>query len=246
MLATLLRKAGHTVEEAASGSAGLARFRENPADIVLTDFVMPGLTGWDVARAVKTINPRVPVVYVTGAAHEIAPHERAAVDAIIEKPCRLTTVHTVLRRLTGKSGGDQPNLVPTCWRLRAPNPRTTHRGAAHLDRVADTDTKVLRNRYPHRSLANGGSCCFRSTRQSRGVPDKRSRACGFTVRVLGRESTAVERNSADGRVGAESTGPAGDAGSYAEGPVIRTRHASGAEGGQLQQGNHQRPADARR
>ncbi len=112
LLATLLRKAGYTVEEATSGSAGLARFRENPADIVLTDFKMPGLTGWDVARAVKTINPRVPVVYVTGAAHEIAPHQRAVVEAIIEKPCRLTTLQTVLRRLTGKSG-DQPNLAPT-------------------------------------------------------------------------------------------------------------------------------------
>ena len=44
-LAYLLRKAGHDVEEAESGSVGLARFREKPADIVLTDFTMTGLTG---------------------------------------------------------------------------------------------------------------------------------------------------------------------------------------------------------
>ena len=36
---------------------------------------------WDVARTVKAINPRVPVVYLTGAAHEIAPHQRAGGDA---------------------------------------------------------------------------------------------------------------------------------------------------------------------
>ena len=111
-LATLLRKAGHTVAEAESGSAGLASFRENPPDIVLTDFTMPGLTGWDVARTVKAINPRVPVVYVTGAAHEIAPHQRAVVEAIIEKPCGLTTLYTVIRRLTGTSG-DRPTVAPT-------------------------------------------------------------------------------------------------------------------------------------
>jgi CheY-like chemotaxis protein len=111
-LATLLRKAGHTVAEAESRSAGLASFRENQADIVLTDFTMPGLTGWDVARTVKAINPRAPVVYVTGAAHEVAPHQRAAVEAIIEKPCGLTTLYTVIRRLTGTSG-DWPTVAPT-------------------------------------------------------------------------------------------------------------------------------------
>ncbi len=110
-LATLLRKAGHDVEEAENGSAGLASFREKPADIVLTDFMMPGLTGWEVARTVKSINPRVPVVYVTGAAHEIAPHQRAAVEAIIEKPCGVTTLHTVIRLLTANHGE-----IPTACR----------------------------------------------------------------------------------------------------------------------------------
>jgi len=107
-LAFLLRQAGHAVEEAESGSAGIARFRENQADIVLTDFTMPGLTGWDVARTVKSINPRVPVVYVTGAAHAIAPHQRAAVEAIIEKPCGSTTLHTVIRQLTATHGEIPP------------------------------------------------------------------------------------------------------------------------------------------
>ena len=110
-LAFLLRRAGHAVEEAESGSAGLASFREHPADIVLTDFMMPGLTGWEVACTVKSIDPRVPVVYVTGAAHAIAPHQRAAVEAIIEKPCGITTLHTVIRLLTA-----HPKEKPTAYR----------------------------------------------------------------------------------------------------------------------------------
>jgi FixJ family two-component response regulator len=65
-----------------------------------------------VARSVKAINPRVPVVYVTGAAHEIAPHQRAAVEAIIEKPCGVTTLYSVIRRLTGTSG-ERPHVGPT-------------------------------------------------------------------------------------------------------------------------------------
>lgn len=112
VFATLLRNAGHIVAEAATGSAGLASFRETPADIVVTDFIMPGLTGWDVARTVKAINPRVPVVYVTGAAHAIAPHQRAVVEAIIEKPCGAKILDTVIRRLTGTSG-DRSDVAPT-------------------------------------------------------------------------------------------------------------------------------------
>jgi CheY-like chemotaxis protein len=110
-LAYLLRKVGHDVEEAENGSAGLARFREKPVDIILTDFRMPGCTGGEVARAVKAINPRAPVVYVTGYAHEIPPHERALAEAIVEKPCGLTALQTVIRALTGHAG-DRPTAGP--------------------------------------------------------------------------------------------------------------------------------------
>ena len=99
-LTSLLRKAGHAVAEAASGRAGLELFRANPADIVLTDFAMPDGTGWDVAQAVKALDPRVPVVCVTGAAHAIAPHQQRVADAILEKPCGLAALQTVIRRLT--------------------------------------------------------------------------------------------------------------------------------------------------
>jgi CheY-like chemotaxis protein len=111
-LSYLLRKAGHAVAEAASGSTGLEIFREHSADIVLTDFQMPGLTGWDVARAVKALDPRVPVVYVTGAAHAIAPHQQAAAAAVIEKPCGLTALQTVIRMLT-VAAEDLPHAGPT-------------------------------------------------------------------------------------------------------------------------------------
>jgi CheY-like chemotaxis protein len=95
-------------EEAESGSAGFARFREHPADIVLTDFTMPSLTGWEVARTGKSVNPRVPMVVVTGAAHDVSPHQRPAVAAIIETPCGLTILHTGIRLLTGTPGDLAP------------------------------------------------------------------------------------------------------------------------------------------
>jgi len=99
----LLRRLGHRVEEAESGSAGLAILQQRPVDLVLTDLQMPGLTGWEVARRAKALHPGLPVVLVTGSTHSIAPDqpERQFVDAILAKPCRVTELQAVLGALPG-------------------------------------------------------------------------------------------------------------------------------------------------
>jgi CheY-like chemotaxis protein len=98
----LLRKIGHTVAEAESGSAGLAILRQQPVDLVMTDLTMPGLTGWAVARLVKAMRPHLPVVLVTGDAYAITLDlpERRYVDALLAKPCGLADIQAVIGPLT--------------------------------------------------------------------------------------------------------------------------------------------------
>ncbi|HSB82061.1 MAG TPA: response regulator [Candidatus Methylomirabilis sp.] len=121
----LLRKFGHTVEVAESGSAGLALLRQKPVDLVLTDLKMPGLTGWDVARLVKATHPRLPVVLVTGCAQTIPPDqpERSWVDAILAKPCGAAAMLAVIGALTrdladASCSGGPEKLVRTTVRGR--------------------------------------------------------------------------------------------------------------------------------
>lgn len=109
-LACLLRSYGHTVEEADDGSVGLAILSQRPVDLILTDLGMPGLSGWDVARAVKSQSPHLPVVLVTGWANTIAMENpaRIFVDAILPKPCPIEEVQDTIGRLTEEapcSGG---------------------------------------------------------------------------------------------------------------------------------------------
>ncbi len=52
--ATLLRISGHVVVEADVGAVGLTRSAEQPFDLVITDLGMPDMTGWEVARAIKS------------------------------------------------------------------------------------------------------------------------------------------------------------------------------------------------
>jgi CheY-like chemotaxis protein len=101
-IAYLLQNLGHTVEAAESGSAGLALLRQKAVDLVVTDLMMPGLTGWDVARLAKAMHPRLPVVLVTGCAHTISPdaRERQFVDAILPKPFGAAAIQAVIGPLT--------------------------------------------------------------------------------------------------------------------------------------------------
>lgn len=67
-LAALLEEHGYTTVTARNGEEALARVADTPVDLVLSDVVMPGLSGYDVCRRVKTELGRrdLPVVLLTG------------------------------------------------------------------------------------------------------------------------------------------------------------------------------------
>ena len=63
-LARALRASGHTVVTAAGGVEAVAAIREQAVDLVLTDLRMPDLSGLEVVRQVKALQPEVAVVVV--------------------------------------------------------------------------------------------------------------------------------------------------------------------------------------
>ena len=101
-LASLLRVAGHTVTEAASGPAGLALLDTLPVDCVLTDLGMPEMTGWEVAKAVNASWPTLPVLLLTGwgdQAADVPPGHRVA--RVLSKPIHLEQLLAVIAEVTG-------------------------------------------------------------------------------------------------------------------------------------------------
>ena len=98
MLVDALLRAGHQVESAADGLAGLARFQGGEFDVVLTDLSLPERSGLDVARAVKRMRPRTPVVLITGWGHLLDPSllAQSGVDLTLVKPFRLERVLSIL------------------------------------------------------------------------------------------------------------------------------------------------------
>lgn len=66
LLARYLRSQGYDADTSEDGSAGLARCRRSPPDLVLCDLRMPGTDGLEVLSALREELPDLPVVVVSG------------------------------------------------------------------------------------------------------------------------------------------------------------------------------------
>ena len=72
MLGDLIASQGHFVLQADGGRAALALLEGGATvDLVLTDLGMPEMTGWDVARAIRSRWPRLPVAMLTGWGNDV-------------------------------------------------------------------------------------------------------------------------------------------------------------------------------
>jgi signal transduction histidine kinase len=98
MLLDTLASVGHTVEGAANGLEGLARFQRGTFDVVVTDLSMPECSGLDVTRAVKKMSPGTPVVMITGWGDVMNPDRigDTGVDLMLVKPFKMERVLSVL------------------------------------------------------------------------------------------------------------------------------------------------------
>jgi signal transduction histidine kinase len=101
VLGDIIESAGHGAVVVGSGAAALERFRGEPFDAVFTDLAMPGLSGWEVAKAVTALRPDVPVFLVTGFGIELSPQELAAsgVRTVLTKPLDMQETLALLARL---------------------------------------------------------------------------------------------------------------------------------------------------
>jgi len=93
---------GYQVATAASGEEALALFAEAPDgfDLVLTDQIMPGLSGTDFVGGVRALRPGLPVIVWTGYS-DVAAREAAAglgVFEILAKPVRQADLGRCLER----------------------------------------------------------------------------------------------------------------------------------------------------
>lgn len=66
MLRQALERAGYSVVEARDGAEGLQYYQENPADLVITDILMPEKEGLETIRELREKFPSVKIIAISG------------------------------------------------------------------------------------------------------------------------------------------------------------------------------------
>lgn len=85
----VLSRAGHEVVVAADGTEAIAAFTADPARFraVVLDCSMPGLSGWQVAAALRRLRADVPILMTSGRdAGDARERQGVAIDAFLGKP----------------------------------------------------------------------------------------------------------------------------------------------------------------
>jgi DNA-binding NtrC family response regulator len=65
-ISLLMKREGFRTVQAESGTAALEAVRRESPDLMLLDIKMPGMDGMEVLRQTRELNPRLPIVVVTG------------------------------------------------------------------------------------------------------------------------------------------------------------------------------------
>src|SRR5437899_3999728 len=98
-LADTLGEDGHRVLTAGSGREALTLLDGGErVDVVITDLGMPGMTGWELARALRTRQPDLPVGLISGwtSSADFSAEEASHVAFVIAKPYTLGALRTAL------------------------------------------------------------------------------------------------------------------------------------------------------
>jgi CheY-like chemotaxis protein len=96
-IVTSLEEQGFRVAEASDGRKGLKAFAQDRPDLVILDFIMPGLSGAEVANRILADVPGQPILFVSGysetdAVRSVAPHA-----PLLTKPFRAAALDKAVR-----------------------------------------------------------------------------------------------------------------------------------------------------
>jgi signal transduction histidine kinase/ActR/RegA family two-component response regulator len=106
LLADIVETLGHRVTRHQSAAEALAGMQPGRYDLVLTDLGMPGMSGWEFSRALRTVDPDVPLAWITGWGEELVgdASRRDGADAIVAKPFSIDDVKRLLALAASRRG----------------------------------------------------------------------------------------------------------------------------------------------
>ena len=113
MLGILLRRDGHDLTIAESGREAIDLLQKGSFDLVVSDVKMPDVSGVEVIRAARAVNPAVIAILITafGSRELIAEVGELGVDDYVEKPFNVEVLKFRIRKELERKGLRQENVL---------------------------------------------------------------------------------------------------------------------------------------
>jgi PAS domain S-box-containing protein len=92
-----LAEQGYRVTDASDGKSGLSAFAAGRPDLVVLDFIMPGLSGADVASRILSTHPDQPILFVSGYSETDSIRRIAPNAPLLTKPFRAEALSKAVR-----------------------------------------------------------------------------------------------------------------------------------------------------
>jgi signal transduction histidine kinase/CheY-like chemotaxis protein len=101
LLRDILESEGYRVIIASGGREALALFGSTHFDGVFTDIGMPGMSGWELARAIRERNQQIPLGVITGWGDAVGSDKQktAQVDWVVTKPFTANRIQELAREV---------------------------------------------------------------------------------------------------------------------------------------------------
>jgi len=100
----ILESKGHAVVEALDGKRGLALYRQEPFDLVITDIFMPEISGFEVLSTIKRTCPDQKIIATSALEDVLEQAQKYGADALLLKPFGVWALVEVVREVLGGEG----------------------------------------------------------------------------------------------------------------------------------------------
>ncbi len=111
-----LERAGYEVREASDGRAALKLLASTPADLIITDLVMPEMEGIEFILAMRKTHPKLPVIAMSGGGRAVGPDDYLKIARacgavkILAKPFETEQLLAAMQELLGP-----PPAIDSAW-----------------------------------------------------------------------------------------------------------------------------------
>ena len=96
----------HVITEATDGQEALDLVGRQSFDLVVLDYAMPGMQGWEVAIHIRCLAPDLPILMVTAYSEKLRAADMPGVNAVLGKPFAVDELRSAVAKLvSSKRGG---------------------------------------------------------------------------------------------------------------------------------------------